>query len=78
VRIRFTKEAVRDRDAIKRYLRARNLDAARQVSAAITAAARPIARYPESGRPGADYILVYRVENDTAIVYRIFHAAQDR
>ena len=90
MRYAFTADAARDLDAIWDYLAERNQAAAQRVFASIYAAAERAMRFPDAARPGKlartreiilsdyHYVLPYRVEGDTLIILRVYHAAQDR
>jgi toxin ParE1/3/4 len=90
MRLAYTADAAADLDQIWDFLAPRSPIGAQHVIEAIHAAAQRLTRFPELGRTGQDvrtreldlaeypYLLVYRVEDITLIVLRVYHTSRDR
>ena len=88
VTIVWTRAALSDLDAVRRFIGERNARAARNVAARIRAATRVLKEHPAVGRPGrvagtrellvtgTPYILPYRVAGDVLEVLRVLHSAR--
>jgi len=90
LRIRWTGAALRDRDAIYRYLAKETGREAvpRRLDAEIVDATALLSQFPLSGRsgrvantrelltPNAPYKLIYRVANAQVIILRVVHQTQ--
>ena len=88
VTVVWTRAAVSDLEAIRRFIGERNTRAAGNVAARIRAATRLLAEHPAVGRPGrvagtrevlvarTPYILPYRVVGDALEVLRVLHSAR--
>ena len=88
VNIVWTRAAVTDLDAVRRFIGDRNVRAAREVATRIRAAVRLLREHPAVGRPGrvagtrellvsgTPYILPYRVTGDVVEVLRVLHSAR--
>jgi plasmid stabilization system protein ParE len=90
-RVRFTRDAVGDRERLERFLAEQNPNAAERVMDAIADAVGQLSAYPRSGvdlgngfyrlvvRFGtAGYELRYRLDDGDVIVVRVFHTREDR
>ncbi len=86
--VRWSVDAVRDREAILRYIWVDNSAAARRMNALFDRAASRLARFPRSGRPGLlpgtrellphpRYRLVYAVAEDVVTILALVHTARD-
>lgn len=93
LKLRYTRRARRQLDAIHDYIAERNSEAAVRVVARIRETARLLTDFPSAGHIGAvpssrefvvvglPYVVVYRAslaDSDTLEILAIFHAAQDR
>ena len=87
-RIVWTEEAVANLDSIADYISAFNPAAADRLAARLIEIADSLAEFPDRGREAGEsrremtivwpYIIRYRVEDDSVIILRIRHGAQDR
>jgi toxin ParE1/3/4 len=90
MRISWTPAAAADLEHISNYLQERNPTSASRPCASCTRLFVPSKSYPQHGRPGREdgtrellfpptpYIAVYRLQEQSIEVLRIYHAAQDR
>lgn len=93
LKLRYTRRARRQLDAIHDYIAERNPEAAVRVVARIRETARLLTDFPFAGHSGAvpsarefvvvglPYVIVYRAspaDPDALEVLAVFHAAQDR
>ena len=88
MKLRWTKAARQDREAIYAYVEADNPDAALRLDERLRDRAAQLAGLPYLGREGrvtgtrelsiagSSYILVYRLEPDLVWVMRVVHTAQ--
>lgn len=88
VRVVWTRAAVSDLQAVRRFIGEHNARAARNVAAHIREATRLLAEHPAAGRPGrvagtrellvprTPYILPYRVLGEVLEVLRVLHSAR--
>jgi addiction module RelE/StbE family toxin len=89
VRVRWTKEALSEPGATRRFIAGDNPKVARKIATRIRTAATKLGRHPEIGRsgrvpgtrelviPGTPYLLVYAVLPDRVAVLTLLHGAQD-
>ena len=85
--------ALRDLERLDSFVRPHNPDAASRALAAIRKAAISILPHPERGRPydpalgfrdlvipfgWRSYVLRYRLDEDTVVIVRIWHALEER
>ena len=86
-RLRWTAEAVQDREAIWDYISGDDVDAAISIDEMISVKAARLSEHPEMGRIGrvagtrelvisGTYILIYHLERDVIRVLRVLHAAR--
>ena len=91
LRVRFTRDAVGDRERLEQFLAGQNPSAAERAMDVISDAVRQLSAYPRSGvdlgngfyrlvvRFGtAGYELRYRLDDGDVIVVRVFHTREDR
>lgn len=90
MKIRWSKRAIEDLTAIRRYIAADNPRAAQQLARAIAVGAENLSAHPQIGRPshvpnvrelivpGLPYLIAYRVREDTIEIIAILHGARDR
>lgn len=91
LRVRFTRDAVGDRERLEQFLAEQNSSAAERAMDVIADAVRQLSAYPRSGvdlgngfyrlvvRFGtAGYELRYRLDDGDVIVVRVFHTREDR
>ena len=90
VKLRFSEQAVRDRQRLAAFLADRNPRAALRAFRAITQSVSVLPRTPFMGREVEDhrelyipfgasgYVFQYRVDADLVVVARIFHAREER
>ena len=87
--LRWTPEAVEDREAIYDYIEADDPAAALALDALFSEKAGRLVEHPDLGRPGRiagtrelvahrNYVLVYDVTGDLVRVLRLLHAARQR
>lgn len=88
MRLEWARLAQADRDAIFDYIEADNPRAAIRVDDLIRVQARPLAEFPESGRPGrvegtrqlvipgTPYVAAYLIAADAVRILRVLHGAQ--
>ncbi|MBA4090730.1 MULTISPECIES: type II toxin-antitoxin system RelE/ParE family toxin [Sphingomonadaceae] len=87
MRLRWTADAVRDRDAIYDYVEARSPRAAIRLDTIFSQKAADLSRLPAMGRPGRvpgtreliahrNYILVYDLTDTDVRILRLLHAAR--
>jgi addiction module RelE/StbE family toxin len=88
MKVRFTKPALVELDAIFAYIHQRNPVAAGQVIARIRAITMQLGRFPEMGhpkyKPGVrmitvrryPYLIFYTIENDEILILSVRHAAR--
>ena len=86
--VEWTRPAISDLIAIRRYIALRNPLAAEQVARRITEAVERLATFPASGRPGrkpdareliisdTSYLVVYGVRSGIVHILRVLHTAQ--
>ena len=85
--VRWSADAVRDREAILRYIWVDNSTAARRMNALFDRAAARLARFPRSGRSGLmpatrellphpSYRPVYAVGEDVLTILAVIHTAR--
>lgn len=85
--LRWTPEAIEDREAIYEYIEADNPVAAMALDELFEGAASRLIEHPGLGRPGRiggtrelvahqNYLLVYDVTNDLVRMLRVLHAAR--
>lgn len=89
MRLRFSKSATADLDAIVDYIAQDNVAAAGKVFHAIVATARRLVDFPEMGHvgrlpdtrelavAGLPYLIVYQVVRETVTIIAVFHGARD-
>lgn len=81
--------ALADISRITRYIAADNPIAAACVARELLLAGDSLVAFPRHGRPGRQagtrelvvirpYIIVYRIEEDTVTILRVWHGTQDR
>lgn len=87
--IRWLSSALMELDRIHGYIAQENPKAAVQVFRRIHKATRQLALFPNGGRPGhvegtrelvvsgLPYVVVYRVEDDSVQILRVFHTSMD-
>jgi plasmid stabilization system protein ParE len=91
LRVRFTRDAVGDRERLEQFLAEQNPSAAERAMDVIADAVGQLSAYPRSGvdlgngfyrlvvRFGtAGYELRYRLDDGDVIVVRVFHTREDR
>lgn len=90
MRIRWTAPAAQDLYRITRYIRRDNPEAARNIAKTIYEGCESLMHSPRRGRLGVEpgtrelvfsplpYIAVYRVNQASVEIMRIWHGAQDR
>jgi plasmid stabilization system protein ParE len=90
VKLRFSEQAVRDRQHLAAFLADRNPRAALRAFRVITRSVSLLPRTPFMGREMGDhreryipfgasgYVVQYRVDADVVVVARIFHAREER
>jgi len=87
VEVKWRRKAVGDLESIRRYVRAKNPQAAKEIAALLMDAIRRLQQQPGIGREGRvprtrewvavkPYVIVYAVENDALVVVRVLHGAQ--
>ena len=88
MRIRWTREALKDLDEAIAYIAADNRGAAERVAKAIKAAAKSLATLPNRGRPGfventrellvpnLPYFLVFWIQEGQVEILRLIHFSQ--
>jgi toxin ParE1/3/4 len=88
LRIRWTRPALADLEAIGDFIARGNPIAARRLVARIAASVRPLSDHPHLGRPGrvtgtrelvvpdTPYIVPYRVRGEEVEVLAVFHGAR--
>jgi addiction module RelE/StbE family toxin len=85
----WANSALRDIDRHISYIAQFNPEAARRLARGLIAAGESLARLSQRGRPGQTkgsrelvvvwpYILVYRINQKTVEILRVWHGAQDR
>ena len=89
MRLRWTTPATQDLYNIVRRIRQDNLDAAAKVAKTLYDGCGSLENTPRRGRkgriegtrelvfPGLPYIVVYRIQDQTLEILRIYHGAQD-
>jgi toxin ParE1/3/4 len=89
MKVVYLRGALRDLDAIRRYIAKDNLQAAEAVVARIHDATSRLESFPYSGRPGPrgirllsvtglPYIVIHRIRDDTVKVVAVFHTSRNR
>ncbi len=90
LRIRWSRRATNDIDAITDYIAKDSKGAAKRIGSYIRAAARPLATSPRLGRAvdtettrelilsRYPYVLVYQLVDDEIRILAVFHQAQNR
>jgi toxin ParE1/3/4 len=89
MRIVYLRSALKDLEAIRRYIVDFDANAADRVVARIEQATRRLEDFPYSGRPGpagtrllsvsgVPYIVIHRVGGDSVKIVAIFHTSRDR
>jgi toxin ParE1/3/4 len=89
MKIVYHRSALRDLEAIHRYIAKDNMDAANRVVARITQATALLESFPFSGRPGPrgvrllsvaglPYIVIHRIRDDTVRIVAVFHTSRNR
>ena len=85
MRIRWTREAVKDLDEAVGYIAVEDRDTAKNIAIAIKAAAKSLAKLPNRGRPGfvegtrdilvpnLPYFFVFLVQNEHVEILRLMH-----
>ncbi len=88
MRIRLTKIAERDIEAVEAFIRDENPPAAIQTVLRILEAIKVLVEFPNIGRPGrvsgtrelvvssSPFIVVYKVFRNTVLVLRVLHTAR--
>ena len=86
-RIRWTREAADQLEAIVRHIQRENPEAAHTVAQTILGRIAKLETLPAMGRPGelpgtrelvsSPYVIVYRLKHDVVEILHIWHGAQD-
>lgn len=92
MRVRWSEEAIRDLARLRTFLRKQNPGAATRAGEKIRAAAQGLESLPALGRANEEddlrrlvvpfgasaYVIRYRVQDDEAVVARVWHGREDR
>ncbi len=90
MKLRYTRHAHHDLDALFAFIAKDDAIAAQKVSRTIRAGVDRLLQFPSYGRSGdvegtrqfvvagVPYIVVYEIEDETITILRIYHTAQDR
>jgi len=88
LKLRYTRTALRDIDAIRNYIATENPRAAERVRLSILKAIQLLTEFPFMGRPGRrkgtrektiprlPYLVIYRAEEKELVILRVYHGAQ--
>jgi len=89
MKVIYHRSALRDLEAIHKYIAKDNLDAANRVVARIRQATSRLENFPYSGRigprgvrllsvTGLPYIVIHRVDDQTVRIVAVFHTSRNR
>jgi addiction module RelE/StbE family toxin len=88
VQIIWTAAAMRDRESIGEYIADDNPEAAQTTDTCFVEMGQLLSRFPRAGREGrvsgtremavggTPYILIYRIQQESLLVVRVLHGAQ--